>query len=86
MSDDNSWRVEMIQSAQDKIDEAIELIEDAVKKTDIENAVHSYVIPSLMMCAHKEHSYLASQPYNCDEIIESLENPEEEDDEDEDNK
>jgi hypothetical protein len=82
--DELDRRVCLLEEAQESLNEAIDKIEEAVKGTNCENGVDAYVIPSIKMCINKQHGYLASQPYNCEEIIESLENEEEEGDEDED--
>jgi hypothetical protein len=65
-------KIELLEEAQEKINEAVDLIREAVEDTDCESGAVAYVIPSLIMCATKEHGYLASQSYNCDELIKSL--------------
>jgi len=68
----NDERIEMLQDAQQLIDEAIEAIRGAIRGTEVEPGAEAYVLPTLQMCASAEHEYLGSQPYNLDELIRAL--------------
>ena len=77
---DKEDRIDALEQAQEKIEEAIDLIRSAVSGTEEENGAEAYVIPSLTMCAYDKTQYLGQQPYNCDELINTFENEEEEED------
>lgn len=65
-------RIDQLEYAQDLLYEAIEQIQAAIRRTDLEAGAEAYIIPTLKMAASSEHEYLGSQPYNVTELIEAL--------------
>jgi len=69
-------RTEDLLNARDSLLTAIELIEQAVRGTSVEDYAESYIIPTLRMCVGNDHTYLGNQPANIDELIDALEDGE----------
>lgn len=65
-------RIVLLEEARECLNEAIDLIKQAVQGTSLEDRAESYVLPSLTMCASDEHDYLGSQPCNIAEMIQAL--------------
>jgi len=80
MTMEKEERIGNLEEAQEKIQEAVSLIREAIKGTTQSSGAEAYVIPSLEMCIGNGHGYMGSQPFNCQDIIDELEEPEEEDD------
>lgn len=53
-------RADLVIEAQGMIDEAVELLRQAVLGTDVEGSANAYLIPVLVMAARDEHEYLGS--------------------------
>jgi len=58
MADDAEERIEMVEEAQEKLAEAIELIEKAVAGLDCESNVEAYLISHLKCFLNAEHGYM----------------------------
>jgi len=52
-------RVELLEEARECINEAIDKIQEAMKRTVKAEKVKGYVIPSLKMCVSKDYGYLS---------------------------
>ena len=79
MNDIND-RIYALEEAQGHLEEALDLVRQAVRGTRLEDRADAYIIPSLAMCISDDHGYLAGQPSNLAEMIQALR---EHDDEDE---
>ena len=71
-----SERVQTIQEAQDKLREAIELVEQATKGTAIEQRTRYTLIAGLQMAIDKDHEWLG-QATSLQDLIGELEEEEE---------
>ena len=78
---DTSERIELLEEARGLLEEVVDKIAEAVDGTDQANGAEAYVIPSLKMCLGGDHEYMGSQPYNIEELIESINSAEDEKDE-----
>ena len=72
-----SERVRTIEEAQDKLREAIELVEQATKGTAIEQRTKYTLIAGLQMAIDKDHEWLG-RATSLQDLIEELEENEEE--------
>ena len=54
---ENYERMELLENAQDKINEAIELIREAVENTECEKSIEYYIIPHLSNWANGNNPY-----------------------------
>jgi len=75
---DRNERLATLEEAQEKLQEAIELIEQAVRGQRNERGVDAYLLATLKMCASNDHGYLGRQDYNLGDLIESELHPDEE--------
>lgn len=71
-------RTDQLVEAQAKINEAIELIRSAVHDTAEGARVHAYILPALAIWASDDGK--SSSYTDCDSLIERLENPNDDDD------
>jgi hypothetical protein len=69
---ERSERLDKLDEAREYIEEAVRLIREATRGTSEENRAEAYVIPTLKMCAGNDHEYLANQPYNVEELHAAL--------------
>jgi len=76
---DTHERIEMLEDAREHLQQALDLIRQAVDDTPIEDFARAYIIPTLVMAARSEHEYLGSQPANIDELIRAFEGADDED-------
>ena len=72
-------RIEMIEEAQEKMLDAIELVQKAVKNTENERNTEAYWISHAKILASDNHGFL-SKDKNLDTIIEELREEQEIDD------
>jgi hypothetical protein len=72
-------RADMVLQAQSMIGDAIDLIENAVRGTEIEDHTDAYVIAHLKILASGDHGYL-SRDTNLDDVIRQLSGREDEED------
>lgn len=80
---ENTERIDILMDAQEKINEAVELIRDAVRGSGEANRVDAYLIPALEMAASSQHGWLGSNPCSIDKVIETLSEDEGDDDDSE---
>jgi hypothetical protein len=71
MNDMND-RIYAFEEAQGHLEEALDLVRQAVRGTRLEDRADAYIIPSLAMCIGDDHGYLAHQPSNLTEMIQAL--------------
>jgi hypothetical protein len=62
-------RIYALEEAQGKLEEALDLVRQAVRGTRLADRAHAYIIPSLAMCIDDNHGYLGRQPCNLAEMI-----------------
>jgi len=74
---DTTERIELLEDAREHLQQALDLIREAVDDTPVEDYARAYIIPTLVMAAHSEHEYLGSQPANIDELIRAFEGADE---------
>ena len=79
VGEDRRERADMVEQAQAMIGEAIDLIETAVRGTEIEDHTDAYVIAHLKILASGGHGYL-SRDTNLDDVIRQLLGREDEED------
>ena len=72
MNDELQERFDHLEMAHDLLCEAIEQIQAAVHRTELEAGADAYIIPALKMALSDEHEYLGHQPYNVAELMEAL--------------
>jgi len=70
-AEDREDRIEMLREAQEKMVEAIELIEQAISDTKIQANTEAYLLDHLKIMASNGHGYL-SKDLNMDDVIERL--------------
>lgn len=68
-----SNRTDKLYDAKEQIDNAIDLIKEALADTDLAGGAKSYIIPSLTMCMSENHCYMGKQSYNLDALIRDIE-------------
>ena len=73
-----SERIELLREAQDKLQEAHDLITEAVEGTESEGNVEAYLLDPLAIMISEEHGFL-SNDLNIDKVISYIEEEEEED-------
>ena len=78
MNDIND-RIYALEEAQGHLEEALDLVRQAVRGTRLEDRADAYIIPSLAMCIGDGHGYLGSQPSNLAEMIQALREYDDED-------
>ena len=76
---DTYERIELLEDAREHLQQALDLIREAVDDTPVEDYARAYIIPTLVMAANSEHEYLGSQPANIDELIRAFEGAGDED-------
>jgi hypothetical protein len=76
-------RIDLLEEARGYIEDAIALIKEALKGTDLYDAAERYIIASLEMCSYAKTRWAGKQPYNIDELIEELEAMKKEEEEEE---
>jgi len=76
--DEIQERADQLVDAQDKINEAIELIRSAVHGTDQEATAAAYILPNLAIWASDDGK--SSSYTDCDSLLEAIENPGDDDD------
>ena len=74
---DTTERIELLEDAREHLQQALDLIREAVDDTPVEDYARAYIIPTLVMAARSEHEYLGSQPANIDELIRAFEGADE---------
>ena len=74
---DTTERIELLEDAREHLQQALDLIRQAVDDTPVEDYARAYIIPTLVMAANSEHEYLGSQPANIDELIRAFEGADE---------
>jgi len=74
---DTYERIELLEDAREHLQQALDLIRQAVDDTPVEDYARAYIIPTLVMAARSEHEYLGSQPANIDELIRAFEGADE---------
>lgn len=72
--DEIEERADQLIDAQDKINEAIELIRSAVHGTDQEAPAAAYILPNLAIWSSDDGR--SSSYTDCDSLLERIENPE----------
>ena len=68
---DKAERIEMLTEAQEKLFEAIELIEEATSGTDNQENTKAYLLDHLRIMASNDHDFL-SRDLNIDKVIAKL--------------
>lgn len=68
---DNYERIELLEDAQDKINEAISLIREAVEETDLEQSAEAYIIGHLANWANGNNPYDRHIPKMIEELLEN---------------
>jgi hypothetical protein len=76
---DMADRIYALEEAQDHLEEALDLVRQAVRGTRLEDRAHAYIIPSLAMCIGDDHGYLGGQPSNLAEMIRTFREYEDDD-------
>ena len=74
---DTYERIELLEDAREHLQQALDLIREAVDDTPVEDYARAYIIPTLVMAARSEHEYLGSQPANIDELIRAFDGADE---------
>lgn len=63
-------KVNDLENAFEKLEEAIELVKSAVEGTPEENRAKSYLIPALEMALNDEHEWVGKNPCNIAKLLE----------------
>lgn len=71
-------RIGMLQEAQDLINQAIDLIRDAIVGSSVENTANAYLIPDLETAASEDTQWVGKNYGNIDRLIRSLRESEKE--------
>jgi hypothetical protein len=65
-------RIYALEEAQGHLEEALDLVRQAVRGTRLADRADAYIIPSLAMCIDENHGYLGRQPSNLAEMIQAF--------------
>ena len=81
-TNDKEYKISQLEEAKDHLEQAIELIEEAVQGTTLEARALQYIIPTLKMSLDNNHEFMGKNQ-NIEEMIEELENEDAEEDDNE---